>query len=106
MAEIMHDDNTNVFNVATLLTSNGIVPSILVEPATKWHQDMHLGHVEDEATTTVFVVITTLMVTKMKILPENVDLRQLFVLIYFPNRSKGRTILYAFPLSSSISINS
>jgi hypothetical protein len=97
MAEITHIDNTNVFNVATLLTSNGIVPSILVGPATKWHQDMRLGHVEDEATMTVFVVITTLMATKMEILPENVDLRQLFVLIYFPNRSKGQTILYASP---------
>jgi hypothetical protein len=103
MAKIMHVDNINVFNVATLLTSNGIVPSILVKPATKWHQNMRLGHVEDEATTTVFVVITTLMATKMEILPENVDLRQLFVLIYFSNRSKGRTILYAFPLFSSIS---
>jgi hypothetical protein len=45
-----------------------------------------------------------LMDTKMEILPENVDLRQLFVLIYFPDRSKGQTILYAFLLSSSISI--
>jgi hypothetical protein len=104
MAEITHVDNINVFNVATLLTSNGIVPSIPVEPATKWHQDMHLGHVKDGATTTVFVVITILMDTKMEILPENVDLRQLFALIYFPDRSKGRTILYAFLLSSSIPI--
>jgi hypothetical protein len=75
MAEITHVDNTNVFNVATLLTSNGIVPSIPVEPATKWHQDMHLGHVEDKTTTTVFVVITTLMATKMEISPESVNLR-------------------------------
>jgi hypothetical protein len=104
MAEIMRVDNINAFSAAILLISNGIVPSIPVEPATKWHQDMHLGHVEDEATTTVFVDITTLMAMRMEILPENVDLRQLFALIYFPDRSKGRTILYAFPLSSSISI--
>jgi hypothetical protein len=96
MAEITRVDNINAFSAAILLISNGIAPSIPVEPVTKWHQDMHLGHVEDEATTTVSVDITTLMATKMEILPENVDLRQLFALIYFPDCSKGRTILYDF----------
>jgi hypothetical protein len=73
MAEIMHVDNINVFNAAILLTSNGIAPSIAVEPATKWHQDMHLEHVEDEATTTEFVVITKLMDTKMETSQESVE---------------------------------
>jgi hypothetical protein len=75
MAEIMRVDNINVFNAAILLTSNGIVPSIPAKPATRWRQDMHLGHVEDEVTMMIFVVITTLMATKMEISPENVDLR-------------------------------
>jgi hypothetical protein len=73
MAEITHVDNINVFNVAILLTLNGIAPSIHVEPAIKWHQDMHLGHVEDEATTTESVVITTLMDTKMETSRESVE---------------------------------
>jgi hypothetical protein len=75
MVEIMRGDNTNVFSAAIPLTSNGIVLSIPVEPATKWHQDTHLGHVEDEATMMIFVDITTLMAMKMEILLENVDLR-------------------------------
>jgi hypothetical protein len=97
MVKITCVDNINAFSAAILLISNGIVPSIPVEPATKWHQDMHLGHVEDEATTTVFVDTTTLMAMKMEILPENVDLRQLFALIYFPDRSKGQTIFMFSP---------
>jgi hypothetical protein len=73
IAEIIPIHNINVFNAAILLTSNGIAPSISVEPAIKWHQDMHLGHVEDEATTTEFVVITTLMDTKMETSRESVE---------------------------------
>jgi hypothetical protein len=34
---------------------------------------MHLGHVEDEATTTEFVVITTLMDMKMETSWESVE---------------------------------
>jgi hypothetical protein len=73
MAETMHADNINAFNAAILVTSNGIAPSISVEPVIKWHQDMHLRHVEDEATTTEFVVITTLMDTKMETSRESVE---------------------------------
>jgi hypothetical protein len=73
IAEIIPIHNINVFNAAILLTSNGIAPSISAEPAIKWHQDMHLGHVEDEAMTTEFVVIMTLMDTKMETSWESVE---------------------------------
>jgi hypothetical protein len=104
MVEIMHDDNTNALNVAILPISNGIAPFTSVEHVEKQHQDTHHELVMDASMMMVSAAITTLMDTKMEILLENVDLRQLFVLIYFSDRSKGRTILYAFPLSSSISI--
>jgi hypothetical protein len=73
MDEITLDVNINVSNAAILLTLNGIAPSIPVEPAIKWHQDMHLGHVEDEAMTTESVVITTLMDTTMETSWESVE---------------------------------
>jgi hypothetical protein len=73
MDEITLDVNINVFNAAILLTLNGIAPSIHVEPAIKWHQDMHLGHVKDEATTTESMVITTLMDMKMETSWESVE---------------------------------
>jgi hypothetical protein len=56
-----------------LLILNGIAPSISVEPAIKWHQDMHLEHVEDEAMTMESVVIMTLMDTRMETSRENVE---------------------------------
>jgi hypothetical protein len=73
IAEIIPIHNINVFNAAIPLTSNGIAPSISVEPAIKWHQDMHLEHVEDEAMMTEFVVIMTLMDTKMETSRESVE---------------------------------
>jgi hypothetical protein len=73
IAETIPVHNINVFNAAIPLTSNGTALSISVEPAIKWHQDMHLGHVEDEATTMEFVAIMTLMDTKMETSRESVE---------------------------------
>jgi hypothetical protein len=81
MTEIMHDDNTNALNAAILHISNGIVPFTNVEHAEKRHQGMHYELVMDASMMMESAAITTLMVTKMEILLENVDLR-LFVCIY------------------------
>jgi hypothetical protein len=100
MAEIMHDDNINALNAAILHISNGIVPFTNVEHAEKWHQDMHHELVMDASMMMESAAITTLMVTKMEILPENVDLH-LFVCIYLTFQTfKSRT---TFSLLSSFS---
>jgi hypothetical protein len=65
--------NINVSSAVVLPISNGTVPFTPVKPAIKWHQDMHLGHVEDKAMTMEFVVITTLMDTKMETSRESVE---------------------------------
>jgi hypothetical protein len=100
MAEIMHDNNTNALNAAILHISNGIVPFTNVEHVEKRHQDMHHELVMDASMIMESAAITTLMVTKMEILPENVDLR-LFVCIYLTFQTfKSQTI---FSLFSSFS---
>jgi hypothetical protein len=81
MVKIMHDDNTNALNAVILHISNGIVPFTNVEHVEKWHQDMHHELVMDTSIMMESAAIMTLMVTKMGILPENVDLC-LFVCIY------------------------
>jgi hypothetical protein len=81
MVEIMHDDNTNALNAAILHISNGIAPFTNVEHVGKRHQDMHHELVKDTSMMMESAAITTSMVTKMEILPENVDLC-LFVCIY------------------------
>jgi hypothetical protein len=64
----------------------------------KQHQDMRHEPVMDVSMMMESADIMTLMATRMEILPENVDLHGLFVLIYFPNRSKSWTILLcSFP---------
>jgi hypothetical protein len=83
MAEIMHDDNTNVLNAAILLISNGIVPFTSVEHAEKWPQDTHHELVMDASMMMESVDITTLMATKMEILPESVDLCNCLYLFIF-----------------------
>jgi hypothetical protein len=75
MAEIMHVDNINALNAAILPILNGTVPSINVEHVEKQHQDMHHELVMDVSMMMESADITTLMATKMEILPENVDLR-------------------------------
>jgi hypothetical protein len=99
----MHDDNTNALNAAILHISNGIAPFTNVEHAEKRHQDMHHELVMDTSMMMESAAITTLMVTKMGILPENVDLH-LFVCIYlnFPNIQKSNDLFFIFfiPLSS------
>jgi hypothetical protein len=57
MAEIMHDDNTNVLNAVILPISSGIAPFTNVEHAEKRHLDMHHEHVMDESTMMEFVAI-------------------------------------------------
>jgi hypothetical protein len=75
--------NTNVFNVVTQLTLNGIAPSTFVEHVIRLLQDMHLGHAEDMHMMMEFMDITTLMDMKMEILLESVNLCLLFAYIYF-----------------------
>jgi hypothetical protein len=100
MVEIMHDNNTNVLNAAILHISNGIALFTNVEHAEKQHQDMHHELVMDVSMMMESAAITTSMVTKMGILPENVDLR-LFVCIYVIFQTfKSRTtlsLLSSFP---------
>jgi hypothetical protein len=99
MAKIMHDDNINALNAAILHISNGIVPSTNVKNAEKWHQGMHHELVMDASMMMESTAITISMVTKMEILPENVDLH-LFVWIYLIFQMfKSRT---TFSLFSSL----
>jgi hypothetical protein len=75
MAEIMHVDNINALNAAILPILNGTVPFTNVEHVEKQHQDTHHELVMDVSMMTESADTTTLMATKMEILPENVDLR-------------------------------
>jgi hypothetical protein len=74
MVEIMHDNNTNALNAAILHISNGIAFFTNVKHAEKWHQDMHHELVMDASMMMESTAITTSMVMKMGILPENVNL--------------------------------
>jgi hypothetical protein len=74
MAEIMHVDNINALNAVILPILNGTVPSINVKNVEKQHQDTHHELVMDVSMMMESADITTLMATKMEILPENVDL--------------------------------
>jgi hypothetical protein len=85
-------DSINVLNVAVLPILSGTVPFTSVKHADKQHLDMRHELVMDVSMMMESVDIMTLMATKTEILLENVDLCQLFVLIYFPNHSKSRTI--------------
>jgi hypothetical protein len=89
MVEIMLVDSINVLNVVILPILNETVPFTNVEHADKQHQDTHHELVMDVSMMMESVDIMTLMAMKMKILPESVNLHQLFVLIYFPNYSKS-----------------
>jgi hypothetical protein len=105
MAQIMHDDNTNALNAAILHISNGIVPFTNVEHAEKRHQDMHHELVMDASMMMESAAITTSMVTKMEILPENVDLH-LFVCIYLTFQTfKSRTTFFLAFFIFSLSPN-
>jgi hypothetical protein len=99
MVEIMLVNSINVSNVAILPILNGTVPFTNVEHADKQHQDMRHEPVMDVSMMMESTDITTLMATKMEILPENVNLHWLLVLIYFPNHSKSRTILLLYKIS-------
>jgi uncharacterized protein YifN (PemK superfamily) len=83
MVKIMLVNSINVLNVAILPILNRTVPFTNVEHVDKQHQDTHHELVMDVSMMMEFADITTLMATKMEILPENVNLHQLFVLIYF-----------------------
>jgi hypothetical protein len=104
MVEIMHDDNTNVLNVAILPISNGIAPFTSVEHVEKWHRDTHHELVMDASMMMVSAAITISMDTKMEISMENANLHCLFVSIYFPIVQKLNNIFFTFlyfPLSSN-----
>jgi hypothetical protein len=75
MAEIMHVDNINALNAAILPILNGTVPFTSVKHVEKQHQDTHHEPAMDVSMMMESADITTLMATKMEILPENVDLR-------------------------------
>jgi hypothetical protein len=60
MVETTHDNNTSVSSVAIYPISNGIAPSIPVEPATKLHPDTHHEHIKDMFTTMESVAIMIL----------------------------------------------
>jgi hypothetical protein len=93
MVGIMHIDNINALNAAILPISNETVPFTNVEHVEKQHLDMHHDLVMDISMMMESMDIMTLMAMRMETSPENVDLRWLFVLIYFSDRSKSRTIL-------------
>jgi hypothetical protein len=73
MVEIMHVDNISVLNAAILPILNGTVSFTNVKHVEKQHQDMHHELVMDVSMMMESVDITTLMATRMEILPENVD---------------------------------
>jgi hypothetical protein len=85
----MLTDNINVLNAVILPILNGTVPFTSAKHVDKQHQDMHHELVMDISMMMESADIMTLMATKTEILQENVDLRQLFVLIYLPNHSKS-----------------
>jgi hypothetical protein len=74
MVVIMLVNSINVSNVAILPILNGTVPFTNVEHADKQHQDMRHEPVMDVSMMMESADITTLMATKMEILPENVNL--------------------------------
>jgi hypothetical protein len=74
MVEIMHVDNISVLNAAILPILNGTAPFTSVEHVEKQHQDTRHELVMYVSMMMESVDITTLMATKMEILPENVDL--------------------------------
>jgi hypothetical protein len=74
MVEIMHIDNISVLNAAILPILNGTVPFTNVKHVEKQHQDTHHELVMDVSMMMESTDITTLMATRMEILPENVDL--------------------------------
>jgi hypothetical protein len=74
MVEIMHVDNINALNAAILPILNGTVPFINVEHVEKQHRDTCCELVMDVSMMMESADITTLMATRMEILPENVDL--------------------------------
>jgi hypothetical protein len=75
VAEIMHVDNINALNAAILPILNGTVPFTNVKHVEKQHQDTHHELVMDISMMMESADITTLMATRMEILPENVDPR-------------------------------
>jgi hypothetical protein len=75
MVEIMHVNNISVLNAAILPILNGTVPFTNVEHVEKQHQDMRHKLVMDVSMMIKSADITTLMATRMEILPENVDLQ-------------------------------
>jgi hypothetical protein len=89
------------FQCGILPILNGIVRSTLVECVIKWHLDTHPGHVEDTYTMMESTDIMILMVTMMETSPENAELHELFVYIYFSNHSNSQMIsLFYHPFSS------
>jgi hypothetical protein len=74
MVEIMHVDNISVLNAAILPILNGTAPSTNVEHVEKQHQDTRHELVMDVSMMMESADIMTLMVTRMEILLENVDL--------------------------------
>jgi hypothetical protein len=74
MVEIMHDDNTNALNAATLPISNGIAPFTSAEHVEKQHQDTRHELVTDASMMMVSAAITILTDTMMETLTENVNL--------------------------------
>jgi hypothetical protein len=74
MVKIMHVDNISVLNAAILSILNGTVPFTNVEHVEKQHQDTRHELVMDISMMMESADITTLMVMRMEILPENVDL--------------------------------
>jgi hypothetical protein len=73
MVEIMHVDNISVLNAVILPILNGTVPFTNVEHVEKQHQDTRHKLVMDVSMMMESADITTLMATRMEILPENVD---------------------------------
>jgi hypothetical protein len=100
----MHDDNTNVLNVAILPISNGIAPFTSVEHVEKRHRDTHHELIVDAFMMMVSAAIMISMDTKMEILTKNANLHCLFVSIHFSIVQKLNDIFFTFlhfPLSSN-----
>jgi hypothetical protein len=74
MVEIMHVNNISVLNAVILPILNGTVPFTNVKHVEKQHPDTPHELVMDVSMMIKSTDITTLMDTRMEILPENVDL--------------------------------
>jgi hypothetical protein len=74
MVKIMHVDNISFLNAAIPPILNGTVPFTNVEHVEKRHQDTCHELVMDASMMMESADIMTLMVTRMEISPENVDL--------------------------------